>query len=82
MQKLYFDKTARTLACRNLAGATSDMQRVRLKGNRRRRLFHYEASRLQSFPGCLNSREMKRSKFNQTGNAVPPLLAFQPANAA
>lgn len=47
---LHFDKPARTLTCRNLAGATSDMHRVKLKDGRRRRLLHSEAARLQSFP--------------------------------
>ena len=35
---LYPNKPARTLTCRNLAGATGDMQRVRLKDGRRRRV--------------------------------------------
>lgn len=43
-------RPARTITCRNLAGATSDMQRVRLPDGRRRRLTEREASRLQSFP--------------------------------
>lgn len=78
---LYFDKPARTLTCRNLAGATGDMQRVRLKDGRRRRLFYYEAARLQSFPDWFDFTGNETQKFNQIGNAVPPLLAYQLALA-
>jgi DNA (cytosine-5)-methyltransferase 1 len=78
---LYFDKPARTLTCRNLAGATSDMQRVRLKDGRRRRLVHSEAARLQSFPDWFKFAGNETQRFNQIGNAVPPLLAYQMAMA-
>lgn len=78
---LYFDKPARTLTCRNLAGATGDMQRVRLKDGKRRRLFHSEAARLQSFPDWFEFVGNETQRFNQIGNAVPPLLAYQLALA-
>jgi DNA (cytosine-5)-methyltransferase 1 len=74
---LYPDKPARTLTCRNLAGATSDMQRVRLADGRRRRLLHREAARLQSFPDWFAFCGNETQRFNQIGNAVPPLLAYQ-----
>ncbi|MBS1681799.1 MAG: DNA (cytosine-5-)-methyltransferase [Bacteroidetes bacterium] len=74
---LYPNKPARTLTCRNLAGATGDMQRVRLNDGRRRRLFHSEAARLQSFPDWFDFIGNETQKFNQIGNAVPPLLAYQ-----
>lgn len=74
---LYPDKPARTLTCRNLAGATSDMQRVRLQDGRRRRLLHQEAARLQSFPDWFEFAGNETQRFNQIGNAVPPYLAYQ-----
>ena len=74
---LYPGKPARTLTCRNLAGATGDMQRVRLKDGRRRRLLHREAARLQSFPDWFEFAGNETQRYNQIGNAVPPLLAYQ-----
>lgn len=78
---LYPTKPARTLTCRNLAGATGDMQRVRLEDGRRRRLLHREAARLQSFPDWFKFVGNETQRFNQIGNAVPPLLAYQMALA-
>jgi DNA (cytosine-5)-methyltransferase 1 len=78
---LYSHKPARTLTCRNLAGATSDMQRVRLSNGKRRRLLPCEAARLQSFPDWFEFAGNETQRFNQIGNAVPPLLAFHLAAA-
>jgi DNA (cytosine-5)-methyltransferase 1 len=72
---------ARTLTCRNLAGATSDMQRVRLPDGRRRRLLAREAARLQSFPDWFEFCGNETQRFNQIGNAVPPLLTYKIALA-
>lgn len=74
---LYADRPARTLTCRNLAGATSDMQRVRLKDGRRRRIVQREAARLQSFPDWFEFCGNETQQFTQIGNAVPPLLAYK-----
>ena len=78
---LYPNKPSRTLTCRNLAGATGDMQRVRLPDGRRRRLLFREAARLQSFPDWFEFIGNETQQFNQIGNAVPPLLAYQLALA-
>ena len=74
---LHPDRPARTITCRNLAGATSDMQRVRLKDGRRRRITDREAARLQTFPDWFEFCGTENKKFYQIGNAVPPLLAYK-----
>ena len=78
---LYPDQPARTLTCRNLAGATGDMHRIRLPDGRRRRLFIREAARLQSFPDWFEFIGGETSQFNQIGNAVAPLLAWHLAGS-
>lgn len=73
---LYLDRPARTLTCRNLAGATGDMHRVRLDDGRRRRISVREAARLQSFPDWFEFHGTETHQFNQIGNAVAPNFAF------
>jgi DNA (cytosine-5)-methyltransferase 1 len=73
---LHLDRPARTVTCRNLAGATGDMHRVKLPDGRRRRLTVREAARLQSFPDHFEFQGRETSVYTQIGNAVPPLLAY------
>jgi DNA (cytosine-5)-methyltransferase 1 len=78
---LNLSKPARTLTCRNLAGATGDMQRIKLPDGRRRRLVASEAARLQSFPDWFHFVGSAESVFNQIGNAVPPFFAYHLAKS-
>jgi DNA (cytosine-5)-methyltransferase 1 len=78
---LYLHKPARTLTCRNIAASTGDMQRVKLKDGRRRRISIKEAARLQSFPDWFEFIGSETQQYYQIGNAVPPLLAWHIANS-
>lgn len=74
------DRPCRTLTVRNLSGATGDMLRILLPDGSRRTLTVQEAARLQSFPDWFKFRGSERTKFEQIGNAVPPLLSLAIAN--
>ena len=78
---LHLNRPARTVTCRNLAGATGDMHRVVLPDGRRRRLTVREGARLQSFPDWFEFQGSETSNFNQIGNAVPPMLAYSIAGS-
>jgi len=78
---LYMDKPSRTVTCRNLAGATGDMHRIKLPDGRRKRLNVREGARLQSFPDWFNFTGSQASQFKQVGNAVPPLMAYHIAKS-
>lgn len=78
---LHLERPARTVTCRNLAGATGDMHRVKLPNGRRRRLIPREAARLQSFPDWFEFEGTETQVFNQIGNAVPPLFSWHLAKS-
>ena len=73
---LRLDRPARTVTCRNLGAATSDMLRLRMPDGRRRRLAVREGARLQGFPDWFEFAGSEYEQYEQIGNAVPPPLGL------
>lgn len=73
---LHLDRPARTLTCRNLAGSTGDMHRIKLPNGKKRTLTIKEAATLQTFPSWYEFKGSESSIFNQIGNAVPPMMSY------
>jgi len=78
---LHMHRPSRTVTCRNLAGATGDMHRIKMPDGRRRRLTPREGARLQSFPDWFQFVGSETEQFNQIGNAVAPMFAWHLAKA-
>ena len=78
---LHLDRPSRTLTCRNLSGSTSDMIRLVMSDGRRRKLRVSEASRLQSFPDWFKFSGSDAEAFEQIGQAVSPVFAYQLAQS-
>ena len=78
---LHLDQPSRTLTCRNLSGATSDMIRLVMRDGRRRKLRVKEAARLQGFPDWFVFEGAESAQFNQIGQSVPPVFSYQLAKS-
>ena len=79
---LHLDKPSRTVTCRNLGAATSDMLRLRMPSGKRRRLTVREGARLQGFPDWFEFAGNEYEQYEQIGNAVAPLLGLALAQSA
>ena len=79
---LHLDRPSRTVTCRNLGAATSDMLRLRMPNGKRRRLTVSEGARLQGFPDWFRFAGNEYEQCEQIGNAVAPLLGLALARSA
>ena len=79
---LHLDRPSRTVTCRNLGAATSDMLRLRMPNGKRRRLTVREGARLQGFPDWFEFAGNQYEQYEQIGNAVAPLLGLALARSA
>lgn len=79
---LHLDRPSRTVTCRNLGAATSDMLRLRMPSGMRRRLTVREGARLQGFPDWFEFAGNEYEQYEQIGNAVAPLLGLALAGSA
>ena len=79
---LHLDRPSRTVTCRNLGAATSDMLRLRMSSGKRRRLTVREGARLQGFPDWFEFAGNEYEQYEQIGNAVAPLLGLALARSA
>ena len=79
---LHLERPSRTVTCRNLGAATSDMLRLRMPNGKRRRLTVREGARLQGFPDWFEFAGNQYEQYEQIGNAVAPLLGLALARSA
>ena len=71
---LHLDIPSRTLTCRNLAGSTADMIRLKMNDGRRRKIRVKEASRIQGFPDWFEFNENQATKLSMRLVNLSPFI--------